>query len=63
MEIGLLPRIKNNFDTLNLLSTAIPESSISIDGGLYQNAGANMFSKSPMLWRTQMNISIEFNYQ
>jgi hypothetical protein len=48
MEIGLLPRIKNNFDTLNLLSTAIPESSISIDGGLYQNAGANMFSKSPM---------------
>jgi methylmalonyl-CoA mutase len=33
---------ENNFDTLNLLTTAIPESSISIDGGLYQNAGANM---------------------
>jgi methylmalonyl-CoA mutase len=34
---------KNNFDTLNLLTTAIPESSlISIDAGLYQNAGANM---------------------
>jgi methylmalonyl-CoA mutase len=34
---------KNNFDSLNLLSTAIPNSSIiSVDAGLYQNAGANM---------------------
>jgi methylmalonyl-CoA mutase len=34
---------KNNFDSLNLLSTAIPDNSIiSIDSGLYQNAGANM---------------------
>ena len=34
---------KNNFDSLNLLSTAIPNSSIiSIDATLYQNAGANM---------------------
>jgi methylmalonyl-CoA mutase len=34
---------KNNFDSLNLLSTAIPDSSIiSIDATLYQNAGANM---------------------
>jgi methylmalonyl-CoA mutase len=34
---------KNNFDSLNLLSTAVPDSSIiSIDATLYQNAGANM---------------------
>jgi methylmalonyl-CoA mutase len=34
---------KNNFDSLNLLATAIPNSSIiSIDATLYQNAGANM---------------------
>lgn len=34
---------KNNFDTLNSLCTAIPNSSIiSIDSSLYQNAGANM---------------------
>ncbi|WP_413999017.1 methylmalonyl-CoA mutase subunit beta [Flavobacterium sp. W1B] len=34
---------KNNFDSLNLLSTSIPNSSIiSIDSGLYQNAGANL---------------------
>jgi methylmalonyl-CoA mutase len=34
---------KNNFDSLNLLSTAIPDNSvISIDAGLFQNAGANM---------------------
>jgi methylmalonyl-CoA mutase len=34
---------KNNFDSLNLLSTAVPNSSIiSIDATLYQNAGANM---------------------
>ncbi|MEZ7498837.1 methylmalonyl-CoA mutase subunit beta [Flavobacterium sp. Arc3] len=34
---------KNNFDSLNLLSTAIPNSSIiSVDATLYQNAGANM---------------------
>ncbi|WP_016989837.1 methylmalonyl-CoA mutase subunit beta [Flavobacterium sp. ACAM 123] len=34
---------KNNFDSLNLLSTAVPDSSIiSIDSTLYQNAGANM---------------------
>lgn len=34
---------KNNFDSLNLLSTAIPDSSIiSINATLYQNAGANM---------------------
>jgi methylmalonyl-CoA mutase len=34
---------KNNFDTLNILSTATtPLSLISINSGLYQNAGANM---------------------
>lgn len=34
---------KTNFDTLNLLSTATTNVSlISINGGLYQNAGANM---------------------
>ncbi len=34
---------KNNFETLNLLSTAATNVSlISINGGLYQNAGANM---------------------
>ncbi|WP_338408618.1 methylmalonyl-CoA mutase subunit beta [uncultured Flavobacterium sp.] len=34
---------KNNFDTLNLISAATSSVSfISIDGGLYQNAGANM---------------------
>jgi len=34
---------KNNFETLNLISTATAHLSfISIDGGLYQNAGANM---------------------
>lgn len=34
---------KNNFETLNVLSTAAPNASlISINGGLYQNAGANM---------------------
>lgn len=34
---------KNNFDSLNLLSTATQNSSIiSIDAALYQNAGANM---------------------
>jgi methylmalonyl-CoA mutase N-terminal domain/subunit len=41
MEIGLLPR-KKTISIRLLLTTAIPESSISIDGGLYQNAGANM---------------------
>jgi methylmalonyl-CoA mutase len=34
---------KNNFETLNLLSAATTNISlINIDGGLYQNAGANM---------------------
>jgi methylmalonyl-CoA mutase len=34
---------KNNFDSLNLLTTAVTDNSvISIDAGLYQNAGANM---------------------
>lgn len=34
---------KNNFDSLNTLCTAIPNSSIiSVDSSLYQNAGANM---------------------
>jgi methylmalonyl-CoA mutase len=34
---------KNNFETLNLISEATAHVSfISIDGGLYQNAGANM---------------------
>jgi methylmalonyl-CoA mutase len=34
---------KNNFETLNLLSTVTTNISIlSINGGLYQNAGANM---------------------
>jgi methylmalonyl-CoA mutase len=34
---------KSNFETLNLLSTATTNISlVSIDGGLYQNAGANM---------------------
>ncbi len=34
---------KNNFETLNLISTAVPNLSIlSIDASLYQNAGANM---------------------
>ncbi|MES2577366.1 MAG: methylmalonyl-CoA mutase subunit beta [Bacteroidota bacterium] len=34
---------KNNFETLNLLSTATPSVSlISINAALYQNAGANM---------------------
>jgi len=34
---------KNNFDTLNILSAAtLSISTISINGGLYQNAGANM---------------------
>lgn len=34
---------KNNFETLNVLSTAASNVSlISINGGLYQNAGANM---------------------
>ncbi len=34
---------KNNFDTLDLISAAISSVSyISIDAGLYQNAGANM---------------------
>ncbi|WP_395051684.1 methylmalonyl-CoA mutase subunit beta [Flavobacterium sp.] len=34
---------KNNFETLNLISAATTHISfISIDGGLYQNAGANM---------------------
>ena len=34
---------KNNFETLNLLSASTTNISIlSIDGGLYQNAGANM---------------------
>jgi methylmalonyl-CoA mutase len=34
---------KNNFETLNLIATAIPNHSIlSVDSGLYQNAGANM---------------------
>ena len=34
---------KNNFETLNVLSTAATNASlISINGGLYQNAGANM---------------------
>ncbi len=34
---------KNNFDTLNLISEATENLSIiSIDGGVYQNAGANM---------------------
>jgi methylmalonyl-CoA mutase len=34
---------KNNFETLNLLSTATTNVSlISIDGGVYQNSGANM---------------------
>ena len=34
---------KDNFETLNLLSNSATNSSVlSIDGGLYQNAGANM---------------------
>jgi len=34
---------KNNFETLNLVSESISNISLlSIDGGLYQNAGANM---------------------
>ncbi|WP_369766239.1 methylmalonyl-CoA mutase subunit beta [Flavobacterium sp. WC2429] len=34
---------KNNFDTLNLITTAVPQHSVlSIDTSLYQNAGANM---------------------
>jgi methylmalonyl-CoA mutase len=34
---------KNNFDTLNILSKETPSIAIlSINGGLYQNAGANM---------------------
>jgi methylmalonyl-CoA mutase len=34
---------KDNFETLNLLSNSVTNSSfLSIDGGLYQNAGANM---------------------
>jgi methylmalonyl-CoA mutase len=34
---------KTNFDSLNLLASSITTNSIlSIDGGLYQNAGANM---------------------
>jgi len=34
---------KNNFESLNLISAATTDLSfISIDGGLYQNAGANM---------------------
>ncbi len=34
---------KDNFETLNLLSNSVTNSSVlSIDGGLYQNAGANM---------------------
>lgn len=32
----------NNFETLNLLSTTTNNSIISIDGGIYQNSGANM---------------------
>lgn len=37
---------KNNFETLNLLSTAATNVSlISINGGLYQNAGANMIQQ------------------
>jgi methylmalonyl-CoA mutase len=39
---------KNNFDSLNLLSTAVPDSSIiSIDATLYQNAG-NMVQQLPI---------------
>ena len=38
-----LTREKDNFETLNLLSNHIVNSSfLSIDGSLYQNAGANM---------------------
>lgn len=34
---------KTNFDTLNLIATAVPNCSVlSIDSSLYQNAGANM---------------------
>jgi methylmalonyl-CoA mutase len=33
---------KNNFESLNLLSTATNVSLISINGGLYQNAGGNI---------------------
>lgn len=34
---------KDNFETLNLLSNSVTNCSVlSIDGGLYQNAGANM---------------------
>ena len=37
---------KNNFETLNLLSTTVTNQSlISIDGGLYQNAGANFIQQ------------------
>jgi methylmalonyl-CoA mutase len=37
---------KNNFETLNVLSTAASNVSlISINGGLYQNAGANMMQQ------------------
>jgi methylmalonyl-CoA mutase len=39
----LATKEKNNFETLNLISEATAHVSfISIDGGLYQNAGANM---------------------
>jgi methylmalonyl-CoA mutase len=44
---------KNNFDSLNLLSTAVPDSSIiSIDATLYQNAGANMVQQLAYIART-----------
>jgi methylmalonyl-CoA mutase len=39
---GGLTKDKNNFDSLNLLSTAIPNSSIIRLMPLYQNAGTNM---------------------
>ena len=39
----LTTKEKNNFETLNLISAATAHISyVSIDGGLYQNAGANM---------------------
>ncbi|TDE06130.1 methylmalonyl-CoA mutase subunit beta [Flavobacterium hiemivividum] len=69
---------KNNFDSLNLLSTAIPNSSIiSINAALYQNAGANMvqqlayslahvneyFNRIPVITqRIVFEISVGTNY-
>jgi methylmalonyl-CoA mutase len=48
---------KNNFDSLNLLSTAVPDSSIiSIDATLYQNAGANMVQQLAYSLAHAMNI-------